>query len=94
MGGAMDLVSSGGKVIVTMEHVAKGNQIKIMDKCGYPVTGREVVSMLITDMAVFTFNEHREMILNELFKGVSLDDVKKLTGCKFKISNNLKTLDF
>ena len=54
MGGAMDLVSGAKKVIITMEHAAKG-QKKIFDKCRLPLTGERVVHMLITDMAVFEF---------------------------------------
>jgi 3-oxoacid CoA-transferase subunit B len=54
MGGAMDLVSGARRVIITMEHTAKG-QLKIFDKCRLPITGERVVHMLITDMAVFEF---------------------------------------
>jgi len=93
MGGAMDLVSSGSRVIITMEHVAKGNAPKILEKCTLPLTGKGVVSRLITDLAVFDFDRERGMTLIELFNGVTVDQVKSLTGCSFEIANDLKTLD-
>lgn len=93
MGGAMDLVGAGGKVIVTMEHTAKGDQIKILEKCALPLTGKRVVSKLITELAVFDFDENG-IILTELFKGVDMERVRKLTGCKFRIANNVRNIDY
>ena len=52
MGGAMDLVSSGSRVVVTMEHVAKGGVHKLLDNCTLPLTGKAVVNRVITDMCV------------------------------------------
>merc|ERR1711862_868689 len=57
MGGAMDLVSSDSKVIVVMEHVARGGRHKLKKQCGLPLTGRRVVDMVVTEMGVFTFNK-------------------------------------
>lgn len=75
MGGAMDLVAGAKKVVVTMEHTAKGSH-KFMEKCSLPLTGKHVVDMAITDMAVFTWcPDTREMTLAEIAPGLSTDDI-------------------
>ena len=90
MGGAMDLVSGARKVIITMEHTAKGNH-KFLEKCSLPLTGTHVVDMAITEKAVFTWDRNtREMMLEEIAPGLSTEDVVAATGCSFKISPNLK----
>jgi 3-oxoacid CoA-transferase B subunit len=90
MGGAMDLVSGCKNVIVTMEHTAKGNH-KIFEKCTLPLTGKHVVDMCITDMAVFTWSKTtREMMLTEIAPGLTVEDIKKNTSCSFKVSPTLK----
>lgn len=94
MGGAMDLVASGSKVVITMDHVAKGNAHKILDKCTLPLTGKGVCSKLITDLCVFDFERPNGITLTEMFEGVTLDQVKSLTGCDFNIANDLKTIKF
>ena len=94
MGGAMDLVGSGGRVIVTMEHCAKGNQIKIMEKCSFPLTGKGVIEKVITEKAVFKYQPGEGLVLTDLFKGVDIEEVKKLTGCKFKTVEKIRVLDY
>eukprot|EP01017_Pseudomicrothorax_dubius_P040009 TRINITY_DN6211_c0_g1_i1.p1 TRINITY_DN6211_c0_g1~~TRINITY_DN6211_c0_g1_i1.p1 ORF type:complete len:318 (+),score=97.10 TRINITY_DN6211_c0_g1_i1:109-954(+) len=89
MGGAMDLVSSGSRVIVVMEHTAKGKH-KLLEECSLPLTGRGIVNMLVTEIAVFEF-ANGEVILKEVAEGVSVEDVQKQTGCRFVLANNLKT---
>lgn len=75
MGGAMDLVSGAKRVIVTMEHTAKGNH-KFLEACSLPLTGKHVVDMAITDMAVFEWDKQtRAMTLKEVAPGVSPEDV-------------------
>jgi 3-oxoacid CoA-transferase len=93
MGGAMDLVASPSRCIVTMEHTAKGAK-KILDECTLPVTGVGVVDLLITDMAVFDFSREGGMTLTEMAKGESIDSIKDATGCDFQIASDLKTMDF
>jgi 3-oxoacid CoA-transferase len=93
MGGAMDLVA-GAKVVIVMDHVAKGNAPKIMDKCTLPLTGKGICSKLITDLGVFDFERGNGMTLIEIFEGVTLDKIKSLTACDFNVANDLKTLKF
>lgn len=92
MGGAMDLVGSGGsKVIVTMEHTAKGGKHKILPECNLPLTGKKCVDMVITELGVFEFPVSGIM-LTEIAEGVTVEDVVKATGCKFDVSPDLKTM--
>jgi len=92
MGGAMDLVSApGSRVIVTMEHTAKGEP-KILEKCNLPLTGKNVVNRIITDMAVFDVDKAEGLTLIEVRQDLSVEDVVKATGCSFKISENLKPM--
>lgn len=93
MGGAMDLVASPSRCIVTMEHTAKGTH-KILDKCELPLTGQRVVDLLITDMGVFDFEREGGMTLIEVAPGVSVDEIKANTGCDFLIASDLKEMTF
>jgi 3-oxoacid CoA-transferase subunit B len=91
MGGAMDLVGGVKKVVVVMEHSAKGES-KLLDRCNLPLTGAGVVDMVITDLGVFTIDRKNGsgMTLVELAPDVSLDEVKSKTGASFKVANTLK----
>ncbi|XP_058420146.1 succinyl-CoA:3-ketoacid coenzyme A transferase 1, mitochondrial isoform X2 [Diceros bicornis minor] len=90
MGGAMDLVSSAKtKVVVTMEHSAKGNAHKILEKCTLPLTGKQCVNRIITEKAVFDVDHKKGLTLMELWEGLTVDDIKKSTGCDFAVSPKL-----
>ena len=78
IGGAMDLVNGAGKVIVLMEHVTKKGDAKLVAECFLPLTGRAVVSRVITDLGVFDTNG-TGFDLVELAPEVSLDDVRAKT---------------
>lgn len=83
MGGAMDLVNGSKKVIISMQHTAKGKP-KILKKCTLPLTGKAVVDMIITELGVFEFKQG-ELYLTELMQNVTLEEIKKLTPANYKI---------
>src|SRR5580698_8191026 len=87
MGGAMDLVAGVKRVVVVMEHSSKDGSAKFRPSCSLPLTGTNVVDLLITDLAVFSRpNRHAQFELTELATGVTLDEVKSKTTASFKIS--------
>jgi 3-oxoacid CoA-transferase subunit B len=85
MGGAMDLVAGVKRVVVVMEHTSKGAP-KFKPRCELPLTGVNVVDLLITDLAVFTRpSRHAGFELRELAPGVTLDEVREKTTAAFAI---------
>ena len=84
MGGAMDLVAGVKKIIVVMEHVSKNGDAKFIPECTLPLTGRNVVDMIITDLAVFHRPDHASPFrLVELAPGVSADEVAAKTTARY-----------
>lgn len=83
MGGAMDLVVGAQKVVVIMDHMNKHGESKIKAQCELPLTGAGVVNTLITDLAVFQF-ENGVMKLVELQDGVTLEEVEANTEAQFE----------
>ncbi|GAB5894567.1 3-oxoacid CoA-transferase subunit B [Mycolicibacterium mageritense] len=79
MGGAMDLVNGAGRVIVLMDHVAKNGAAKLVSSCDLPLTGKAVVSRVITDLGVFDVTGDGFRVI-ELAPEVGYDDVVAKTG--------------
>jgi 3-oxoacid CoA-transferase subunit B len=84
MGGAMDLVAGVKKIIVVMEHNAKDGSAKFIPECTLPLTGRNVVDMIITDLAVFSRADHTSPFrLVELAPGITPAEVKAKTTATY-----------
>ncbi len=86
MGGAMDLVAGVKKIIVVMEHNAKDGSPKFIPACTLPLTGKNVVDMIITDLAVFQRSDKSAFKLIEVAQGVSVDDIKAKTTAHFEVA--------
>ena len=84
MGGAMDLVAGVKKIIVVMEHVAKDGTAKFIPECTLPLTGKNVVDMIVTDLAVFRRLDHNSPFeLIELAPGVAAEEVAAKTTARY-----------
>jgi 3-oxoacid CoA-transferase B subunit len=86
MGGAMDLVAGVKKIIVVMEHTSKNGDPKFIPACTLPLTGKNVVDMIITDLAVFQRPDHQSAFrLIELAPGVTVDEVAAKTTARYEV---------
>ncbi len=84
MGGAMDLVAGVKKIIVVMEHNAKDGSAKFIPQCTLPLTGKNVVDMIVTDLAVFQRPDHASPFrLIEVAPGVSAEEVAQKTTAHY-----------
>ncbi|MBU6207658.1 MAG: CoA transferase subunit B [Alphaproteobacteria bacterium] len=84
MGGAMDLVAGVRKIIVVMEHCARDGSPKFIPECTLPLTGKNVIDMIITDICVFARENHAAPFrLIELAPGVRADEVKAQTSAHY-----------
>ncbi|KQQ90319.1 3-oxoacid CoA-transferase subunit B [Aureimonas sp. Leaf324] len=86
MGGAMDLVAGVKRVVVVMEHEAKGES-KLLPECTLPLTGARVADLVITDLGVFTVERKgpERLTLIELADGVTLDEIRAKTAAPFEV---------
>ena len=93
MGGAMDLVAGVRRVIVTMEHVNKKGETKIIPACTLPLTGRRCIDMIITELCVLEMDKNRRrFVLTEVAPGVTVDEVKAKTGAEIGVAPSVKTV--
>lgn len=86
MGGAMDLVSGVERVVVLMEHCAKNGEHKILQQCTLPLTGKGVVSRVISDLGVFDVTSHG-LKAEAIAPGVTSEEIRMKTGCHVHLSH-------
>jgi 3-oxoacid CoA-transferase subunit B len=84
MGGAMDLVAGVKRVVVVMDHTSKSGAPKLLHECSLPLTGRQVVDIVITNLGVFEIERGKGMTLVELTPDVTVEDVKASTQAAFE----------
>jgi len=91
MGGAMDLVAGAKRLIVTMEHVTKKGEKKILEKCNLPLTGVKCVNRIITDYAVLDVTPDGLRLI-EVAPGVTAEQVQSMNGPKLQVADDLKEI--
>ena len=91
MGGAMDLLVGAEKVIITMEHTTKDGEPRILKKCRLPLTAKNVVDYVVTELCVLHFTE-KGLVLEELAEGVTVDEVVAKTEADLIIPEEIKVM--
>jgi len=90
MGGAMDLVAGARRVIVAMEHTTKDGGHKILDRCTLPLTGTNVVSLIVTELAVIEVTP-RGLVLKEIASDTTVERVRAATGTELIVEGRAGT---
>jgi 3-oxoacid CoA-transferase subunit B len=92
MGGAMDLVAGARRVIVAMEHTTREGAPKILKKCTLPLTGVKVVDTIVTEMAYIRVTKDG-LVLEEVARGLTAEDVQRVTEARLLVGSSLKVLE-
>ena len=92
MGGGMDLAIGGKKVIITMLHTTKEGTPRVVRKCTYPLTAKQCVSLIVTDLAVIEVTKDG-LILKEIAPGWSVPEVQGLTEAQLIPAGDLKEIE-
>jgi 3-oxoacid CoA-transferase subunit B len=92
VGGAMDLAAGARRVIVAMEHTDKNGNPKLVEECAYPLTGRECVSLIVTDIAVLEVTP-QGLVLSEVAPGWTAEDVQQETEPHLIVSPDLTDME-
>ena len=93
MGGGMDLVASAKRVVIVMQHCNKKGESKVLRKCSLPLTGIRCVHCLITEHAVFDFEDGR-MILRELGPEMTVEKLREITEGEFVVAGDVRSMAF
>ena len=91
MGGAMDLVAGARRVVIAMEHTTKQGTPKILKHCTLPITGLEIVNLIITEMAVIRVAKEG-LVLEEIAPDITIEEVQRATKPKLIASKSLKVM--
>jgi len=89
MGGAMDLVAAAKRIVVTMEHVARNGEKKILNRCKLPLTGKGCIHRVITDMAVLDVKPGGGLRLVERAPGISVDEIVAATEAPLEVAGDV-----
>jgi len=92
IGGAMDLVSGSAELIIVMEHRDSKDRPKVRKRCTYPLTARQRVNWVVTDLAVFHW-VGGQFVLEAVAPGFTADDIKSLTEMEFTVAPGLATME-
>jgi 3-oxoacid CoA-transferase len=92
IGGAMDLLSGKGDLIIVMEHTDSKGRPKLRKQCTYPLTGKSCVSYVVTDLAVLRWDGGR-FVLDEVAPGFTPDEVVKLTEMEIAVGPDVRVME-